>query len=295
MEKQFLQKIDSKWGGRRGRNTRELQRMQRSPTFLHFFFLLEDFPNFFHDVSISLLTQAEHGGPCHSCLHYHLQGTCGRENWNGSQVLWRFLAFLVTLILCTGTTHMMSNIVRVRPSTYETCLNLIYSLHWVIVIIFKPCATFPLFQVIYYRMFDLTEFSSQSLRNDMTLKVGFGQRDKFISIFNNCNFYCCSLNKAWNLLLYSLLHCHLLWVEASLLASHCYQLRQLAPPANQEDIREMWYLSIVCHCKVPLSRQVGWGFVLSKICFFFYLISYQSHCGTWHGHCLSVTKANWQG
>lgn len=74
-------------------------------TFLHFFFLLEDFPNFFHDVSISLLTQAEHGGPCHSCLHYHLQGTCGRGNWNSPKVLWRLLVFFVTSFSCIGATH----------------------------------------------------------------------------------------------------------------------------------------------------------------------------------------------
>lgn len=81
------------------------RKCRQLPTFLHFFFFLEDFPNFFHDVGISLLTQAEHGGPCHSCIHYHLQGTCGWENWNVSKVLWRLLDFLVTPLSCIGTTH----------------------------------------------------------------------------------------------------------------------------------------------------------------------------------------------
>lgn len=58
-------------------------------TFLHFFFLLENFPNFFHDVSVSLLTQAEHRGPGHCCLRNHLQGTCGQDNWNISTTIWK--------------------------------------------------------------------------------------------------------------------------------------------------------------------------------------------------------------
>lgn len=55
--------------------------MKCSPllTFLHFFFLLEDFANFLHNKSVSLHTQAEHRGPCDSCLDHHLQGTCGEK------------------------------------------------------------------------------------------------------------------------------------------------------------------------------------------------------------------------